>query len=637
MGMPFLAKYINVKTNTPKSKRQYNSAMPLAEPGEKTIYLRWRIILTILLLALLILMTMVASASQPIEAASAKAPVPRPASQKLTNRKVVSFYYTWFDEASWNSTLSDQPQQSYVSRDRGLMGRHIDQAKQAGIDAFIVAWYGPQVENNQTEPNLVALLEEAAARNFQIGILFETNSPFFGGIGDVTNALSHALSTHVHHPAYLRAANGQPVIFFWRSEDYSVDAWRGVRGQVDPNYGSVWVGDGINTAYLAVFDGHHLYSNTWNPPSDLTYTNQKFANWVAQGSNQFGTPKSWVATVMPGYNDVGIRPGSGFAQSREGGAYFDRSWQAAINSTPAWIVINSFNEWPEGSYIEPSVTYGDQFLQQSARWSQQFKTGAGNQVASAPATVASQPTIPQAEAVPVTKFDSGANAQVAVSLLNLRSGPGTDTQVVTMLSHGESLSVVSQQDRWLEVDVNGQRGWVFASMVEAGAKKVADLSSTDTIDTVATVPTVPTALNDTSSNVNASVGNETGNEAGSQANSIAGSSAGNPQGNNSQADSTNSSITTPGEASALPRFIPNHANPKYILQSGHTVSVDVALLNLRSGPGTNTEVLAALPYGSKLIVEDPSIENPEWIQVQSANISQNDQVLVGWVYVTMIK
>ena len=82
---------------------------------------------------------------------------------------VLAFYYTWFDENSWAANrVPDTPQERYVSRDRNVMGRQIEQAKAAGIDAFVVSWYGPRVENNQTETNLRALLDETcAAENLQ--------------------------------------------------------------------------------------------------------------------------------------------------------------------------------------------------------------------------------------------------------------------------------------------------------------------------------------------------------------------------------------------------------------------------------------------------------------------------------------
>ena len=394
-----------------------------------------------------------------------------PLRQSSSDPLVLAFYYTWFDENSWSpDRLSDLPAEQYASRDRGVMGRQIDQAKSAGIDAFLVAWYGPFGDSNQTEPNLSALLEEAAARNFKIGILFETDSPFLGGTAPVVSALQHALSVHASQPAFLRV-DGRPVIFFWRPSIYGVDTWRAIRSQVDPGYTSIWIGEGVNTAYLSVFDGHHLYSNTWNPPADLTSVNQKFADQVAVVRQQSSVNKFWVATVMPGYNDVGIRPGVGFAQDRAGGAYFERSWQAAIASKPNWVVINSFNEWPEGSYIEPSQAYGSQFLNLSAAWSQQFKAGGGAPpqmaLAAAPPPLApppaAEPPTPAPEPETPTAF-------VEVTLLNLRDGPSTAAPIVGTASEGIALPILGQaglEPNWWQVQNGAALAWVYVPLVRA--------------------------------------------------------------------------------------------------------------------------------------------------------------------------
>jgi len=402
--------------------------------------------------------------------------------------------------------LSDLPAQTYVSRDRGVMGRHIDQAKAAGIDALIVAWYGPGGDN-QTEPNLTALLEEAAARNFKIGILFETDSPFLGSADAISGALRHAVSVHANHPAFLRV-DGRPVIFFWRPTIYGVETWRSIRSGVDAGYGSIWIAEGVNPAYMAVFDGHHLYSNTWNPPSDLGAVNQKFARWVNQARQDYGSYKYWVATVMPGYNDVRIRAGSGFAKDREGGAYYERSWQAAINSGPNWIVITSFNEWPEGTYIEPSAAFGDQYLQLTGRWSQQFKAGGPIQAAQAPVApavaAAAAPaalTEPPPTPMPLPEPEI-PTAFVQVTLLNLRAGPGTDFELAGQVGANTALPITGYDpaypDWWL-VQIATSQGeqavWVFAELVRtAGPMATVPMvvAPVRTAPLVATEPVTPT-------------------------------------------------------------------------------------------------------------------------------------------------
>lgn len=401
--------------------------------------------------------------------------------QSASDPLVLAFYYAWFDENTWTyDKLSDLPAEPYVSRDRGVMGRHIDQARRAGIDALLLAWYGPGGGPNQTETNLSAMLDEAQARGYKIGVLFETTSPFFGSTGDVTAALQHLLSTHANHPAYLRA-DGRPVIFFWRPARFGLESWRAIRSQVDPNYGSLWISEGVDTSYLAVFDGHHLYSNTWNPPADLTATNAKFAAQVAQAGARLGATKLWVATVMPGYDDVRIRPRGGFAKDREGGAYFERSWNAAIASNPSWIVINSFNEWPEGSYIEPSVAHGDRYLGIAAAYSAAFKAGGGAAVVPAPSPPMPTPPPPTPTPVPTVP-----TAYVNTALLNLRAGPGTDFAVVGQARSGAALVIrgrSTQAPDWWQVEQGDTLVWVYGGLVTTGGP----------MDQVAWVADAPTA------------------------------------------------------------------------------------------------------------------------------------------------
>ncbi len=462
------------------------AAVALAAPGlaqanhapewpEGGLRLGWRILLTLLLLLLVALFSILLQSGRPAKAAA-------PA-QAAGDPLVLAFYYTWFDDNTWNGgQLSDLPAERYVSADRAAMGRHIDQAKAAGIDALIVAWYGPG-GGNQTEANLGALLDEAAARNFRIGILFETDSPFLGDAGSVSGALQHALSVHANHPAYLRA-DGKPVIFFWRSGLYDVGTWASIRSQVDPSYTSLWIGEGVDTSQLSVFDGHYLYSNTWNPPADLTAVNRKFAGRVAEMAAATGAPKLWVATAMPGYNDVGVRPYSGFVQGRDGGSYYAQSWQAAIASSPNWVVVTSFNEWPEGTYIEPSAAYGDAYIGLTAQYAGEFRAGGG-----APLFVAAAATDAQSASDAAGETATGETVTgetgaedgteplaptvfVLTAVLNLRTGPGTAYDRLGAVVEGDALPILGKATDadaadWWQVDTIAGPAWVYGEFVRA--------------------------------------------------------------------------------------------------------------------------------------------------------------------------
>ena len=54
-------------------------------------------------------------------------------------RQVYAYYFGWHTGNSWgDGRLKDHPAQIYDSADAGAVGRQIDQARSAGIDAFIM-------------------------------------------------------------------------------------------------------------------------------------------------------------------------------------------------------------------------------------------------------------------------------------------------------------------------------------------------------------------------------------------------------------------------------------------------------------------------------------------------------------------
>jgi hypothetical protein len=289
-------------------------------------------------------------------------------------RLVLAFYYAWFDQAMWKSgQLSDQPAQPYDSRDRATIQRHVAQAKSAGIDALVQSWYGPSGgANNMTESNFATLLDVSAASGLRAAVDFETQGPFFSSAGDVQSALATLLSGHARHPAYLKV-NGKPVVFFWRQQRFGVDAWAAIRQQVDPEHKSIWIAEGTDLAYLCVFDGIHLYSVAWSADPSPVLVN--FGAKVRKAAQDLGF-RYWVATAMPGYDDTRLRGAGGFARERANGDYFRATFSGAAKSGADWTIVTSFNEWPEGSMIEPSTSYGDTYLNLTRELAAAYRTGA---------------------------------------------------------------------------------------------------------------------------------------------------------------------------------------------------------------------------------------------------------------------
>lgn len=385
-----------------------------------------------------------------------------------TPPRVFAFYYTWYDENTWNPNLvPDIPAEKYVSRDADAMAHQVDEAQGAGIDAFVASWLGP---GNPTDENFKTLLEVAHSKNFKAAVDFEAEK--YSSRDALINALSYVRDNLASHPAYARDANGKPILFFWREQNFSVDDWAQVRAAVDPDRNQIWIAEGVDVSYQRVFDGHHLYSIAWSPD-----VNQTLNDW-SRRVRRAGVDKLWVATVMPGYDDTRTTRPDRFAKARNNGDFYRATWNAAINSHADWIIITSFNEWVEGTMIEPSVTYGNLYLDITREKATQFKAVpplSSEEKLALAATSTPRPTQaatavvapPRTETPVPTPLDSGAYHTTAP--LYVRTGPGTTYDSIAKLPPNFVLDVLAKSEdrKWLAIAYPdaGSLGWISAGFV----------------------------------------------------------------------------------------------------------------------------------------------------------------------------
>ena len=319
------------------------------------------------LLALLLILTGVPTATPATYAA--------PAGQSA-ERLLLAFYYMWYGPTSFNSgQMSDQPPTPYISDQPAVVERQVQEAKAAGIDAFISSWQGSGTE---TDRNFALLLDTAAKHNFRATIYFETNYALQKG--DVVSQLRIALGKYLSHPAYLRSG-GKPVVFFWAPGALGdANAWRSVRDQVDPSHSQIWSVDTTDPAYLDAFDTIHLFSaGKWGGETDVSRVDAQWRGIVSAYNRAHGTNRLWVPGVIPGWDESRVVPPRSNAKvfPRRDGALYEETWRAALANNPDWITITSYNEWFEGTQIEPSVSYANRYLDLTQKYATQWKGGQG--------------------------------------------------------------------------------------------------------------------------------------------------------------------------------------------------------------------------------------------------------------------
>ncbi len=302
-------------------------------------------------------------------------------------RLVLANYFTWYDNNTWNGcnvSAGDRPLQPYHSDDPETIGRQVNEALSAGIDGFTAQWATP---GDRTDRNFANVLAKSQGTGFQSTVVFLRHIWPGATYGNTVEAVRYLLSHYTGHPNFLKL-NGRPVIFFTdvprlpRPGGQSAQAaWAAIRSQVDPNHSTIWIAEGLDPSYLSVFDGLWVYKVTHaSSPNDYTKAS-RWASRVRAMEKQTGQAKLWVGTVMPGWNDLraGCRPdvrvpSAPYARDRAGGDFYRATYNAAVASNPDLLWVNSFNEWVEGTYIEPGRAYGDAYLNLTRDLAAQFKS-----------------------------------------------------------------------------------------------------------------------------------------------------------------------------------------------------------------------------------------------------------------------
>ena len=272
----------------------------------------------------------------------------------------MAFYYAWYNPTDFSrGQMFDVPSTPYQSDDPGTILRQVQQARDAGITGFISSWWG---KGNRTDKNFATLLEVSKGTDFASTIYFETGAPGLGSEQEIVSQLQYVMSTYGANPNFARVA-GKPAIFFWNpSAAGSADTWRRIRSQVDPGGAWHWnVETDRPDGWLEVFDGVHLFSAaSWTADATATYKSMKAK--VDAAAARTGRPKVWAAGVAPGWDNSRQGTSSRVVVARDGGAYYSGRWDAALASDPGLITITSWNEWGEGTAIEPGTSFGNLYL-----------------------------------------------------------------------------------------------------------------------------------------------------------------------------------------------------------------------------------------------------------------------------------
>lgn len=289
---------------------------------------------------------------------------------------VAVFYYSWyrsqpFDGAwiHWNEPFFNPPQDissdyfpllgAYSSLDPEVVARHFTWLRGAGVDIVLPTWWGRGSREDQAVP---LLLDQAEAAGLKIGFHIE---PYSGRTAaTLVDDVRYLYEQYGDHPAFFRtqsASRWSPddrakgLFFVWATGVPDTDKapvpaeyWQAAVDEIhNLASGGIVIANTVSTDWIdgGHFDGLYDYAT-------LQLEEAGGFSW-ARGL----PPDAWyVPSVLPGFSARRIGYSEDTYVPRENGATYDHYWEAAlgVGVAPAMITITSFNEWHEGSQIEPA-------------------------------------------------------------------------------------------------------------------------------------------------------------------------------------------------------------------------------------------------------------------------------------------
>lgn len=281
----------------------------------------------------------------------------------------------------------------YSSGDPAVLKQHMAWIKQAGVGTLCLTWWGREsYEERLTRGVLDAAGDAGLKVNFHL-------EPYGGHTpAKLADDVRYILQTYGKHPAFYRAASqgNKPMFYVFETVRHRSTAWKTALDELrntlpEPVLIIAQTSD-LRLVEEGGFDGGYPYDGL------APFKQPRFLSGWATTAKEFASAgKLFIPSVGPGYWDDRAVPRGGAdepeaARTRDGGkaTTYDAAWQAAIDTRAPFVTITSFNEWHEGSQIEPAIAKGidgyryppyaggeTEYLTRTADWAQRFVTNLG--------------------------------------------------------------------------------------------------------------------------------------------------------------------------------------------------------------------------------------------------------------------
>ncbi len=244
----------------------------------------------------------------------------------------------------------------YDSGDRDVIDYHLATMKLAGIDGVVVDWYGLTDFRDYAmlHRNTTRVLEAAERLQMKFVVCYEDQTiPALveGNRFQQQERVSHAASElkwlgqyWFRSPSYLKWDN-KPVLLSF-----------GLNGLKDSEWTACIQQSGVDVSYFRQQTRRHaaIGGFDWPIPAEADAALERFAQ----------TSKAWPASIpvvyprfIDYYAEAKVGPSYGKIED-DGGLRYRKLLESALQSNGPIIQMATWNDWGEGTQIEPSLEFG---------------------------------------------------------------------------------------------------------------------------------------------------------------------------------------------------------------------------------------------------------------------------------------
>ncbi len=303
-----------------------------------------------------------------------------------SSKPVFAYYYGWYTKDAWyngiggpNSlAVADSPSIGlYNSQNTTVIDTQINEALSAGINGFIASWWGPESLTDNSDKILIN--QASKFSDFSVTLYFETeiiqemNSSRASEGAQIVNDVSYIMQNYASSDAFTQIG-GRQVLFFYGVDNWPVQFWANVTNAIHANYPDLrLISDSFSSVYLSAFDGASSYVDLGYMTQSLPLENETYPTFLQISQLARSEGKLWLATASPGFNGTNDGKDEFPVVARDNGTTFIKGWEIAQDSNPDGIIVGTWNEFYEGTSIEPATSYGTSYLQLTAQLSMAWR------------------------------------------------------------------------------------------------------------------------------------------------------------------------------------------------------------------------------------------------------------------------